>query len=170
MRSEPWLKVVPDMRQASARGSSQLYRPWRPGRASSTAATRDKAIIGFPVTGKFMFLLVVRVDFWLIPSVSMMSCCGKTFLPFAVYPCTSYYLYLCHPSRWEVLLFMRSHLSIEAIEVCFYIGNVGGYSLLSSPVTLLNMRGCGVGNVSYNAGSWERFLFDGRGGWVGWAC
>jgi hypothetical protein len=99
MRSEPWLKVVPDMRQASASGSSQLYRPWRPGRASSTAATRDKAIIGFPVTGKLMFLLVVRVDFWMIPSVSVMSCCGKTFLPFAVYPCTSYCIYLCHPSR-----------------------------------------------------------------------
>lgn len=99
MRSESRLNVVLDMRQASVGRSSQLYRPCRPRRASSTAATRDKAIVGFPVTGKFMFLLVVRVDFWLIPSVSMMSCCGKTFLPFAVYPCTSYYLYLCHPSR-----------------------------------------------------------------------
>lgn len=99
MRSESWLKVVPDMRQASVGGSSQLYRPWRLGRASSTAATRDKAIVEFPVTGKFMFLLAVRVDFWMIPSVSMMSCDGKTFLPFAVYPCTSYCPYLCHPSR-----------------------------------------------------------------------
>lgn len=85
MRSESWLKVVPDMRQASVGESSQLYRPCRPGRASSTAATRDKAIVGFPVTGKFMFLLVVRVDFWMVPSVSIMSCGGKTFLPFAVY-------------------------------------------------------------------------------------
>ena len=81
MRGEPWLKVVPDMRQALVGESSQLYRPWRPGRASSTAATHDKAIVGFPVTSKFMFLLAVRVDFWMIPSVSMMSCGGKTSCP-----------------------------------------------------------------------------------------
>jgi hypothetical protein len=86
MRSESWLKVVLDMRQASVGRSSQLYRTWRLGKASSTAATRDTAIVGFPVTGKFMFLLAERVDFWMVPSVSIMSCGGKTFLPFAVYP------------------------------------------------------------------------------------
>jgi len=80
MRSDSWLKVVPDMRQASVGGSSQLYRTWRLGKASSTAATRDTAIVGFPITGKFMFLLAVRVDFWMTPSVSRMSCNGKTFL------------------------------------------------------------------------------------------
>ena len=99
MRSDSWLKVVPDMRQASVGGSSQLYRTWRLGKASSTAATRDTAIVGFPVTGKLMFLLVVRVDFWIIPSVSRMSCNGKTFLPFTVYPYTAYCPYLCRPSR-----------------------------------------------------------------------
>ena len=99
MRSESRLNVVLDMRQASVGRSSQLYRTWRLGKASSTAATRDTAIVGFPVTGKFMFLLVVRVDFWIIPSVSRMSCNGKTFLPFTVYSYTAYCPYLCHPSR-----------------------------------------------------------------------